>query len=191
MIGHVEYEVEKIIDIRRRHGRNQYLIKWKGYSEYESTWEDEEDCQNARKLIEKFLQNRNRQSTDPKHSGKTRQVFSIKVNAFVGTTKYLNLGRNSQENIKSPQHTEIKLDYTQKTSQDNMTQIRSTIKIRASINMTYVDCINETGIYGYQSKRTEDHGEVFYYTMGNIIVFYMAHPKMCKCSYCNIVKEAE
>src|SRR4051795_3981955 len=57
--------------------------------------------------------------------------------------------------------------------------------------MTYVDCINETRIYGYQSKRTEDHGEVFYYTMGNIIVFYMAHPKMCKCSYCNIVKEAE
>ena len=122
MIGHVEYEVERIIDIRRRHGRTQYLIKWKGYSEHESTWEDEEDCQNARKMIEKFLWNRNRQDADRKSNGKTHQVFSIKASAFVGTTKYLNWGRKSQESIKSLQHTEIKLDYTQKTSQDNMTQ---------------------------------------------------------------------
>ena len=192
MIGHVEYEVERIIDIRRRHRRTQYLIKWKGYSEHESTWEDEEDCQNARKMIEKFLQNRNRQDADRKSNRKTHQVFSIKASAFVGMTKYLNWGRNSQESTKSSQHTKIKIDYTQKTSQDNMTQFRpNPIKIRASITMTYVDCINETGIYGYQSKRTEDHGEVFYYTMGNIIVFYISHPEMCNCSYCNTIKEAE
>src|SRR5215212_9615593 len=145
-----------------------------------------------RKIIEKFLRNRNRQDADRKSNGKTHQVFSIKTSAFIETTKYLNRGRNSQESTKSSQHTEIKIDYTQKISQDNMTQFRpNPIKVRASITMTYVDCINETGIYGYQSKRTEDHGEVFYYTMGNIIVFYMAHPRMCNCSYCNIVKEAE
>src|SRR3954454_17400520 len=51
VVGQQEYEVEKIIDIRRKYGRIQYLVKWKGYSEHESTWEDEEDCQNARKLI--------------------------------------------------------------------------------------------------------------------------------------------
>ena len=93
MIGHVEYEVERIIDIRRRHRRTQYLIKWKGYSEHESTWEDEEDCQNAWKMIEKFLQNRNRQDADRKSNGKTHQVFSIKASAFVRMTKYLSLGR--------------------------------------------------------------------------------------------------
>lgn len=33
------YEVEKIIDRRIKKGKKEYLIKWKGYSENESTWE--------------------------------------------------------------------------------------------------------------------------------------------------------
>ena len=41
--GRNEYEVERIIDRRvRRYGRNErveYLIKWKGYDNYENTWE--------------------------------------------------------------------------------------------------------------------------------------------------------
>jgi deoxyuridine 5'-triphosphate nucleotidohydrolase len=34
-----EYEVEKILDKRTRRRQLQYLVKWKGYEEYDATWE--------------------------------------------------------------------------------------------------------------------------------------------------------
>ena len=36
-----EYEVEQLIADRRKYGRTQYLVRWKGYSLFDSTWEDE------------------------------------------------------------------------------------------------------------------------------------------------------
>ncbi|CAG8433519.1 6726_t:CDS:2 [Ambispora gerdemannii] len=38
-----EYEVEVIVDHKRRMGKMTYLIKWKGYGEDEMTWERAED----------------------------------------------------------------------------------------------------------------------------------------------------
>jgi len=35
------YNVEAIVGYRRKNGRKEYLIKWKGYSEEENTWEPE------------------------------------------------------------------------------------------------------------------------------------------------------
>jgi len=49
-----EYEVEKIVDQRTIKGRRQFLIRWKGYTEEEDTWEHEKDI-NCDKLIEEFL----------------------------------------------------------------------------------------------------------------------------------------
>src|SRR5258705_2383432 len=37
--GIVEYEVAKILDSRRRRGRTQYLISWKGYPTEDNSWE--------------------------------------------------------------------------------------------------------------------------------------------------------
>ena len=34
-----EYEVEKVIDDRIRKGKQEFLVKWKGYSADENTWE--------------------------------------------------------------------------------------------------------------------------------------------------------
>jgi len=41
--GEEQYEVEEIINSRLRRGKLQYLIKWKGYTRENNTWEPEEN----------------------------------------------------------------------------------------------------------------------------------------------------
>ena len=48
----IEYEVEAILDVRRKNGTNEYLIKWKGYSSAENTWEPEENITDKSLLVE-------------------------------------------------------------------------------------------------------------------------------------------
>jgi len=52
-----EYEVEQVVDVRLKHGKKEYRIKWKNYSEADNTWEPEEhlDCED---LIKKFEEKR-------------------------------------------------------------------------------------------------------------------------------------
>ena len=49
-----EYEVEAILNTRRRRGTTEYLIKWTGYPDWEISWELEKNLQNAKKLLEEF-----------------------------------------------------------------------------------------------------------------------------------------
>ena len=50
--GEKEYEVEKILDRQERRGKTKYLVKWKGYTTEENTWEGLENLKNAREKIE-------------------------------------------------------------------------------------------------------------------------------------------
>ena len=46
------FEVEKILKLRRRKGRNEYLIKWKGFNNSSNSWEPEENINEQ--LVEAF-----------------------------------------------------------------------------------------------------------------------------------------
>ena len=48
------YEVETILDKRTVRGKTEYLIKWKGYSTGESTWEPLANLRNIKEIIQKY-----------------------------------------------------------------------------------------------------------------------------------------
>ena len=60
--GEEEFEVETILDKReRRQGRwstTEYLIKWRGYPEYDVTWEPASALQHAAEAIDDFEKDR-------------------------------------------------------------------------------------------------------------------------------------
>ena len=49
--GHTEYEVEAILSHRRRRGKLQYLVKWKGYADHENSWCTPEDLEHCQELL--------------------------------------------------------------------------------------------------------------------------------------------
>ena len=49
-----EYEVKAVLGHRGRPGRHTFLIRWKGYSAAEDTWEPERNLGNAQPLIMEY-----------------------------------------------------------------------------------------------------------------------------------------
>jgi hypothetical protein len=56
--GEEAWEVERVVDKRvRRYGRHQrveYLVLWKGYPEWEKTWEPEKNLRTAQRAIQQY-----------------------------------------------------------------------------------------------------------------------------------------
>ena len=46
-----EYEVESILQMRLRRNTPEYLVKWKGYSALEATWEPKSNLKNAPRVL--------------------------------------------------------------------------------------------------------------------------------------------
>lgn len=54
LVSEDEFEVERVLAKRRRQGKTQYLVRWRGYSEAEDTWEPERNMRNAREKLAEF-----------------------------------------------------------------------------------------------------------------------------------------
>lgn len=59
-----EYEVEKLLSSKTRGGKVYYLVKWKGYSTKDATWEYEMDLHCPKLLREFYLEKKNRKDVD-------------------------------------------------------------------------------------------------------------------------------
>jgi hypothetical protein len=58
--GQEEYEVDAILNHRKRHGKMEYLVKWKHYHEEDSSWESEDNLSNAKKIVDRYHKTRSR-----------------------------------------------------------------------------------------------------------------------------------
>jgi len=52
--GEEEFEVEKILNKRMVRGKKKFLVRWKDYMAGEDTWENRENLENAKELVEEF-----------------------------------------------------------------------------------------------------------------------------------------
>jgi len=52
--GEMDYEVEKMLSKRKRYGKVEYLVRWKGYMAEEDTWEKEGNLGNVREAVEGY-----------------------------------------------------------------------------------------------------------------------------------------
>ena len=52
--GEEEYEVEKVINKRKRYGKWEYLVRWKGYTVEEDLWEREANLKNAKEAVAEY-----------------------------------------------------------------------------------------------------------------------------------------
>jgi len=46
--------VEKILNKRTVRGKKKFLVRWKGYTVEEDTWENRENLENVKELVEEF-----------------------------------------------------------------------------------------------------------------------------------------
>ena len=49
-----EYAVERILGKKKFGGTNKYLVKWKGYSSKDATWEPTENLHNCKEFLDEF-----------------------------------------------------------------------------------------------------------------------------------------
>ncbi|CDH61470.1 hypothetical protein RO3G_12673 [Lichtheimia corymbifera JMRC:FSU:9682] len=77
------YEVERILDHKGRPGHYQYLIKWKGYSEAQNTWEPQDNL-NAERLLSQYWDQRKQAQQEAKAT-RAQRKRAAKNNASAQT----------------------------------------------------------------------------------------------------------
>jgi len=49
-----EFEIEKILNRRIVRGKKKFLVRWKGYTAEEDTWENKENLENMKEMVKEF-----------------------------------------------------------------------------------------------------------------------------------------
>lgn len=52
--GQLEYEVEHIVDHKSSKNGTKYLIRWKGYTAVDDTWEPEKNLANCQEVLKEY-----------------------------------------------------------------------------------------------------------------------------------------
>jgi len=52
--GEEEFEVEKILNKRMVRGKERFLVRWKGYTAEEDTWENKENLENTKEMVKEI-----------------------------------------------------------------------------------------------------------------------------------------
>ena len=52
--GEEKFKIEKILNKRIIRGKKKFLVRWKGYTAEEDTWENRENLENMKELVEEF-----------------------------------------------------------------------------------------------------------------------------------------
>ncbi|XP_039634444.1 chromobox protein homolog 1-like [Perca fluviatilis] len=69
-----EYVVEKMLDRRVVNGRVEFLLKWKGFSDEDNTWEPQDNLDLD--LITEYMQKHKEEEEEKKKKEDKRKVFS-------------------------------------------------------------------------------------------------------------------
>jgi len=96
--GEEEFEVEKILNKRRVRGKEKFLVRWKGYTAEEDTWENRENLENTKELVEEFerehgeeaekLRQQEQEEEEKMFSHKLPREFTAKLLYEWGKKKY-------------------------------------------------------------------------------------------------------
>jgi len=96
--GEEEFEVEKIINKRTVRGKEKFLVRWKGYTAEEDTWENKENLENAKELVEEFervygeeveeLRRQEQEEEEKEFSRKLSREFTAKLLYGWGKRRY-------------------------------------------------------------------------------------------------------
>ncbi|XP_019894582.2 heterochromatin protein 1-like [Musca domestica] len=104
---HKEYIVERVCGRRRRNGRIEYLLKWKGYPETQNTWERKEHL-NCSALLRKFEKEQNFRANMNSASGTKKNISSITKGRISSKRKLGNSKTIVRKNIEHKQDSKPK-----------------------------------------------------------------------------------
>jgi len=96
--GEEEFKVEKILNKRTVRGKKKFLVRWKGYTAEEDTWENRENLENTKGLVEEFereyreevkeLRRQEQEEEEKEFSQELPREFTAKLLYSWGKRKY-------------------------------------------------------------------------------------------------------